>query len=249
MKSKQFSVGGVLLLLLVVLMATPAYSQKGQAVYSVRGHGTWFLITGKPEDEAQYTEQISINAWVDDTGVVHGMVVWTSVYHTLPADPADPIDPPGPGSSGFPFYIEVTALNVQCNEAYVEGVVVSSPQDRSLEGLQGALTIVDNGHGGSDPSDTINGIPIEAGDLTVTRSESTPEGYSCQLPYSGDCLNRPPGSICVEYDDEYTWLVYDSIQGWRYDGDWQGLPIQVAMGFSGEYFHIIGTNYVKYEPY
>lgn len=247
MKSRHVLGGGVLLLLLVVLLATPAHSQRGQAVYSVSGHAVWDLIAGTPEADAQFIDQISINAWVDDAGEAHGTITWTSVFHNVPADPEDPDYPPGPGSSGYPWHMDVTYLDVEGNVAYVWAEVVSSPQFPDDVGELAFFKIEDKGNGAPDPSDTINNDDLVAGNLIVV--EGAPEGYTFGPPFSGNCAHRPPDSTCVHYDDNYIWLVYDSISGWRYEGDWQGLPIQVAMGYSGEYFHILGTDYVKYEPY
>ena len=74
----------------------------------------------------------------------------------------------------------------------------------------------------------------------------TPSGYSHHFPYIGNCGNRPYGSVCLRFSDDYIWLVYDSIQGWREDGYWQGKIIEVAIGYSRDYYHIFGTDLVKY---
>lgn len=70
--------------------------------------------------------------------------------------------------------------------------------------------------------------------------------FNEQTSYTGDCSNRPPGSICIGYSDGYKWLVYDSIQGWRTDGYWQANAVIVAIGFEGDYHHILNTNLVKF---
>lgn len=69
-----------------------------------------------------------------------------------------------------------------------------------------------------------------------------------QASYAGDCGSRPAGSVCIEYEDGYVWLVYDSILGWGEDGTWQGKKISVAKGFKADYHHVLGTLLVKQVP-
>lgn len=65
-----------------------------------------------------------------------------------------------------------------------------------------------------------------------------------QGAYSGDCINRPEGTVCIKYDDDYIWLVQDSISGWE-SRDEDNRKIQVAIGFAGRYEHILDTNLVR----
>jgi hypothetical protein len=53
-------------------------------------------------------------------------------------------------------------------------------------------------------------------------------------------LNRPPGSVCVEYNDGYIWLVWDTITGFDINEN-----IQIAQGVCADYHHILGTNCIR----
>lgn len=76
---------------------------------------------------------------------------------------------------------------------------------------------------------------------TITFTPPFPPGYFEQESYTGDCTTRPPGYICIRYDDGYKWFVEDSIQGWRDEGLWEDNLIQVAEGFKYDYYHILNT--------
>lgn len=83
-----------------------------------------------------------------------------------------------------------------------------------------------------------------------SQAAGPPEGYTEQLSYSGDCRKRPAGSVCIGYADGYIWLTYAGIKGWdTKPAAWQGRDIQVALADNGDYFHILGTRYVKKVPY
>jgi hypothetical protein len=75
-----------------------------------------------------------------------------------------------------------------------------------------------------------------------------PAGYTEQPSYTGNCLARPTGSVCLKYDDGYVWLIYDSIAGGGDAGSWQGKQIRVAYGFKADYYHVLGTSLVKQVP-
>jgi len=78
---------------------------------------------------------------------------------------------------------------------------------------------------------------------------SAPEGYIEQEPYAGDCQSRPSGATCIGYDDGYIWLVYNAaIIGWDIRGSWQGHTIQVALGENADYYHVLGTRFVREKP-
>jgi hypothetical protein len=70
-----------------------------------------------------------------------------------------------------------------------------------------------------------------------------------QPSYSGDCGNKPAGSVCLAFSDGYVWLVYDAISGWAQHGYWDGRPIRSAIGFWAEYYHVLGTNLVFERSY
>jgi hypothetical protein len=75
-----------------------------------------------------------------------------------------------------------------------------------------------------------------------------PPGFVEQPSYTGDCKNRPAGSICLGFDDGYIWFLSpfnDAVTGWGEAGTWQGKKIQVASGQFADYQHIVGTNLVR----
>lgn len=74
-------------------------------------------------------------------------------------------------------------------------------------------------------------------------SHNTNPAFVEQESHSGDCGNRPSGTVCIGYDDGYRWLVSDAIRGWR-QGSWEGQAVQVAIGFRAEYHHVLGTKLV-----
>jgi hypothetical protein len=74
------------------------------------------------------------------------------------------------------------------------------------------------------------------GDPTLKRSSDWWE----QASYPFDCTSRPRCTVCIEYDDGFTWLVRDSISGWERTGD-----VQTAIGLTGRYEHVIGTDLVR----
>ncbi|MDJ0819036.1 MAG: hypothetical protein QNJ58_22690 [Desulfobacterales bacterium] len=80
------------------------------------------------------------------------------------------------------------------------------------------------------------GTTVILGDPTLRRSRDWWE----QESYPLDCTSRPECTVCVRYDDGFIWLVRDSIQSWERIG-----AIQTAIGLTGRYEHIIGTNSVR----
>jgi hypothetical protein len=78
-----------------------------------------------------------------------------------------------------------------------------------------------------------------------TLSVSAPEGYKVQASYTGNCANRPSGTVCLAFSDGYVWLVSDSIQSQADRGDWEGKTIRVATGAKAFYFHVLGTSFER----
>ncbi len=64
-------------------------------------------------------------------------------------------------------------------------------------------------------------------------------------PYEGDCLNRPPGTVCIGYSDGYTWLVNTSIVDWD-TTTCDDQQVVMAIGDDGYYYsHVLDTHCVK----
>jgi hypothetical protein len=85
-------------------------------------------------------------------------------------------------------------------------------------------------------------LPVIPGTTTA------PLEFIEQAPYTGSCTARPSGSICLQFEDGYVWLVYDSISGWGDAGFWQGKRIRAGHGFKADYHHVLGTSLIKEVP-
>jgi hypothetical protein len=140
----------------------PGRLSAGEAVHSVTGHGTF--------SEFGFTDLISINAWSDAAGNAGGMISWETAYFEYDEPSALP---GGFGWSGVPWSIDVTSLSVSGNMAYVEGIVVASPQAPGDVGTIVQFLIEDNGNGHNGAPDIVffgsSGFnqPVEAGNFTV----------------------------------------------------------------------------------
>ena len=80
------------------------------------------------------------------------------------------------------------------------------------------------------------GTVVILGDPTLLRSND----WVDQTSYPLDCASRPACTVCVRFDDGYTWLVRDSISRWERIGG-----VQTAVGLSARYEHILGSNSVR----
>jgi len=131
----------------VLFSFTPAVTAQ-----SVRGHGE---ISNGPGISPS---QISVNAWIDATGVAHGMMAWIGDI------PNAPPYTPGTGGPADPFIMDVFDIVFNGDSALVTGVVVASPGGMS-DGLVVQFLFTDNSAIGLP--DEIDGIPIIAGNITV----------------------------------------------------------------------------------
>lgn len=80
------------------------------------------------------------------------------------------------------------------------------------------------------------GTAVILGDPTLRRSND----WWKQASYSLDCKSRPDGTVCVEYDDGFIWLVKDSIKKWEKQNG-----VQTAIGLTSRYEHKLGTNIIR----
>jgi hypothetical protein len=118
---------------------------------SVHGHGKVPIDSVPPFT----VSEISIDAWLDDAGVAHGMVQWNGDGLPHSNQPGGPTDP---------YHMEVTDLYIDGNTAYVWAVVVNAP-NQTANGQEFEFTFTDNS--GTADADEINGVPIEAGNIIV----------------------------------------------------------------------------------
>lgn len=111
-------------------------------------------------DGGNYFEYFSVRAWLDEQGVAHGAVTYVGdLLQQLPG-----------GSTGYhggpadPWHIAVTGLTFVGNTAYVDGIVISSP-NKSDVGNPVSLSFTDNS-GTGDP-DLAPCNPIDAGYVRI----------------------------------------------------------------------------------
>ena len=76
-------------------------------------------------------------------------------------------------------------------------------------------------------------------------SGGAPTGFVNQASYTGNCAQRPAGTVCVAFPDGYIWLVTDSIVRQEDRGTVDGKSLRVAIGGKAEYQHLLTTNYVQ----
>ena len=84
----------------------------------------------------------------------------------------------------------------------------------------------------------VNTDPAEADKINFTNQES----------YQGDCRNRPSGTTCAKFPDDYLWLINDSVMEWKDGGFWQGNAVSIAVGHNADYYHVLNTSLVKVVP-
>lgn len=137
----------------IVCLVCAGASQETQAdvsaVNSVRGHGIWDL------DHDFVINQISINAWRDESGV-HGTAVWMSNYTDA--------------EHGWIWHIRIDDMYYADEEqtlVVIDWTVEFDNRYPELEGLRSAFYIRDRGHGGDDTPDELSGYPILGGNFTV----------------------------------------------------------------------------------
>jgi hypothetical protein len=130
--------------------------------------------------------------------------------------------------------------------AAAPGEILITTMDARLSDLNAPITIeVPVTPTPSPPPPT----PTSPPPPTATPSPVPEPQFVEQPSYTGDCSQRPAGTICLGFDDGYAWLVSESsISGWS-DGDpWQGKRVQIAHGAKADYHHVLGTLLVRVVP-
>jgi hypothetical protein len=134
-------------MVLVLLVAT-SVAMAAKPASQVRGQGTVQL-----GDAALYSvSHIAVNAWLDGNGAPHGTVQWTGGV------PAGTVPTPDP------WHTDVTSIDISGNTAEVCFVVTHAVIGSEI-GLTSCKTFVDNA--ATSAPDTIDGVPIQAGNITV----------------------------------------------------------------------------------
>jgi hypothetical protein len=129
--------------------AAPVWA--GPPIHQVRGHGIWDLNPPRG-----LLNQISINAWEDETGA-HGVWTWVTNFD----------DFNNPDGHGWIWVIDVRLLIVVDNVAYVEGPILFDNTFPEFEGAWVGMSVIDNGNGPNDPPDLLGGFPLLGGNFIV----------------------------------------------------------------------------------
>jgi hypothetical protein len=108
------------------------------------------------------TSSVSVDAWLDDSGVAHGTMTWTGDILFTPGNPVK-------GGPADPWLINVTDIAIAGNTATVCGTVVHtvSPEDM---GVVWCFQFADNSETGQP--DKINFTPVLAGNIIITPPET-----------------------------------------------------------------------------
>ena len=82
--------------------------------------------------------------------------------------------------------------------------------------------------------------------LTIT---STCAGFVEQPSYTGNCLTRPPGTVCFAFTDGYVWFINETLVAPAYDlGPCGGKAVRVLRGTRADYHHVLTTRLAKEGP-
>lgn len=112
------------------------------------------------------------------------------------------------------------------------------------------IAIVNPANATSDPTAYASGTEENA-PTGYNYDPSVKEGFWQRLSYTGSCVNLPMGTTCLTYEDGFIWTVSDylidnnpSLVGF----DNNGRPIESIHCETADYYHIIGTLFVKSVP-
>ena len=143
---------------LVCCVASPVVAVAPAA--GVWGNGIQRFSHGAVDGGNGFRE-VTLNAWIDEAGVTHGVMVWRGdVFQELPGGD---IHYGGPANT---YFFEVFHIDfVGDGMAWVYGVVTASPQGIGDGEVFGFL-FRDNGRNGYP--DELNGLPIDAGNYLVS---------------------------------------------------------------------------------
>jgi len=146
------------------------------------------------------------------------------------------------------------------NDTVINGVQIL----RAAFGVQPALAANDTAENPKDPNFVHSFVEDYLADPSAKKSildniistfaalpppPPATEPYASQPSYTGNCVQRPPDSICIGFDDGYIWLVLDSaINSHSFGEPFQGKAVQIAHGVAADYYHVLGTDLVLRVP-
>lgn len=176
--------------------------------------------------------------------VAEGDVIRTEPQASAEVDPDSTVDlyvSSGPEPTFVPDLVGMSQAAAE--EALAEaglqvGQVLTDPSDAP------SGTVIS-----TDPAAGVESLAEAYVDLVVSSGPQVTQNadFISQPSFAGDCRLRESGTTCVRYDDDYIWLVRDSVLGWR-DDTIDGQPAQVAIGGAAEYQHLLGTDLVREVP-
>jgi serine/threonine protein kinase len=112
---------------------------------------------------------------------------------------------------------------------------------------QGRSVEIAHGSSGCDYYHVLGTDLVRSATAGLSSCPSRTPSFVDQSTYAGDCKQRPTGTVCIGFSDNYTWLVADSIAGWSQGSAYQGHSVQIAQGFGCDYYHVLGTDLVMAE--
>lgn len=68
-------------------------------------------------------------------------------------------------------------------------------------------------------------------------------GFITQPSFAGNCQTRPPGTVCLKFEDGYIWLIDEPVTKWT-----KNQNIQAVTGSKSIFLHILNTKQVKKVP-
>lgn len=113
-------------------------AQAAPPVESVRGHGVWDL------DQDYVINQISINAWRDESGV-HGNAIWMSNYFFANNE------------RGWIWYLRVVDMYYIDETTIAVDCIIEFDNRYPVFSGPWTFTLQDNGDGANDPPDELMG--------------------------------------------------------------------------------------------
>jgi hypothetical protein len=79
-------------------------------------------------------------------------------------------------------------------------------------------------------------------------SGAAPEGFISRPSYTGDCTQRPAGTVCVTFSDHYVYLWNQPVVS-RSTADLpDGRDVEIVIGSTNKLAHVLGTTFIAISP-
>lgn len=129
------------------------------------------------------------------------------------------------------------------------GVGSLNPNDNSDEDFKptGALNVPTPTQTPT-PTPTRTPTPTSTPTPTPATSNAVPTGFTSRASYTGNCAQRPAGTVCVAFSDGYTYLWNESVTG-RSTGDLpDGRDVEIVFGTQNRLSHVLHTTFIAVGP-